>query len=221
MKIEFWFDYASTYSYPAAMHIESLAAGKHVGIVWRPFLLGAIFNKQGMNDSPFNINPAKGEYMWNDMARICLDSNIPFSRPKNFPQNGLLAARVTTRFSDAPWISKFVRLVYSANFEHNEDISSPRVIENCLLAVGADVSSVMKEAVSEESKLMLREQTEEAIERGIFGAPSFYVGSELFWGNDRLERSIKWAADSKAQQAKARDATHRCLERYGDSGSLL
>ena len=198
MKIEFWFDYASTYSYPTAIRIESLAASENVGIVWRPFLLGAIFNKQGMNDSPFNIYPAKGEYMWKDMKRICRDLNIPFSHPNIFPQNGLLAARVTTRFSDEPWISKFVRSVYSANFERNEDISSPGVIEDCLLSVGADISSIMKEAVSQESKSMLREQTDEAYERGIFGAPSFYVGSELFWGNDRLERAIKWAAGAEA-----------------------
>ncbi|GDY28158.1 2-hydroxychromene-2-carboxylate isomerase [Agarivorans sp. Toyoura001] len=196
MNIEFWFDYASTYSYPAAMRIESVAADKNVSIVWRPFLLGAIFNKQGMNDSPFNVYPAKGEYMWKDMARICRDSNLPFSRPVKFPQNGLLAARVTTRFSEAPWVPKFVRLVYSANFEHNQDISSSSVIERCLGAVGADVSLVMREAVTAEAKLMLREQTEEAIERGIFGAPSFYVGSELFWGNERLERAIKWAVEA-------------------------
>lgn len=197
MEIEFWFDYASTYSYPAAMRIESLAASEDVEVVWRPFLLGAIFNKQGMNDSPFNIYPEKGEYMWKDMVRVCRDLHLPFTCPDVFPRNGLLAARVTTRFCRSPWVSKFVRAVYSSNFERNEDIASPGIIENCLASIGVDTTSVLKEAVSPESKEMLRKQTDEAGERGIFGAPSFYVGNELFWGNDRLERAIKWAVDSK------------------------
>ena len=198
MEIEFWFDFASTYSYPAAMRIESLAARENIDVVWRPFLLGAIFNGQGMNDSPFNIYPAKGEYMWKDLSRVCGDLQLPFTRPDVFPRNGLLAARVTRRFCDFPWVSKFVRSVYSANFERNEDIASPEIIESCLASIGVDTTSIMKEAVSHESKAMLREQTDEAGRRGIFGAPSFYVGSELFWGNDRLERAIQWAADAKA-----------------------
>ena len=197
MKIEFWFDFASTYSYPAAMRIESLATSQNVEIMWRPFLLGAIFNKQGWNDSPFNIYQAKGEYMWRDLTRVCEDLQIPFTRPKDFPQNGLFAARIATAFSEAPWISNFIRSVYSANFEHNQDISSPEVIANCLSCSGENSALIIKEASAQESKNMLRKQTQDAGKRGIFGAPSFYVGKELFWGNDRLERAIKWAADEK------------------------
>ena len=198
MKIEFWFDFASTYSYPTAMRIEHLAASKNLKLVWRPFLLGVIFNKQGWNDSPFNIYPAKGEYMWKDLMRVCEDLQIPFTRPNIFPQNGLLAARVATRFSEAPWVSNFIRSVYSANFEHNQEISSADIISSCLDCSGENVGSILNEANSQASKDMLREQTDEAYKRGVFGAPSFYVGNELFWGNDRLERAIKWAADEKA-----------------------
>lgn len=197
MKIEFWFDFASTYSYPTAMRIESLAARQNLEIVWRPFMLGAIFNKQGWNDSPFNIYPVKGEYMWRDLSRVCGDLQIPFSRPKIFPQKGLLPSRVATTFSDAPWVSSFIRSVYSANFEHNQDISSPEVIANCLNFSGEDVASIIKKANTEESKDRLRKQTEDAGKKGIFGAPSFCVGKELFWGNDRLERAIQWAVDKK------------------------
>jgi len=193
LKIEFWLDFASTYSYPAAMRIEALVAEKNMEVVWRPFLLGVIFNQQGMNDSPFNIYPAMGKYMWKDMSRVCDDLGLPFTHPAIFPQNGLLAARITTRFSDAPWIPEFVKSVYAANFEHNKNISLPETIESYLAAIAVDASLIMKEAVSPESKTLLRKQTEEAIERGIFGAPSFYVGDELFWGNDRLENAIQWA----------------------------
>lgn len=198
MKIEFWFDFASTYSYPTAMRIEHLAASKNIKITWRPFLLGVIFNKQGWNDSPFNIYPAKGEYMWKDLMRVCEDLQIPFKRPTIFPQNGLLAARVATRFSESPWVSNFIRSVYSANFEHNQEISSPDIISSCLVCSGENVGSILNESNSQASKDMLREQTDEAYKRGIFGAPSFYVGNELFWGNDRLERAIRWATDEKA-----------------------
>ena len=198
MKIEFWFDFASTYSYPSAMRIEYLAEKENLDLVWRPFLLGPIFNKQGWNDSPFNIYPAKGKYMWNDLQRVCEDLGIPFKRPDIFPQNGLIAARIATRFSEAPWVSSFIRSVYSANFEHNQDISSLDVISHCLDFTGEDVDSILNEANSLPSKELLREQTDRAFKCGIFGAPSFLVGNELFWGDDRLERAMKWAKDKEA-----------------------
>ena len=116
MKINFWFEFASTYSYPAAMRIEALAAAKGVQIKWRPFLLGPIFNAQGWNNSPFNLVPAKGRYMWRDLERICATQNLPFRRPSEFPRSGLLAARVACRFADAPWLPDFVRAIYRANF---------------------------------------------------------------------------------------------------------
>jgi len=89
-EIEFWFEFGSTYSYPAAMRIEEVAAKRGVSVCWRPFLLGAIFKEQGWNDSPFNVNPVKGNYMWRDMERVCAAQEIAFQRPSSFPRNGLL-----------------------------------------------------------------------------------------------------------------------------------
>ena len=91
---EFWYELASTYSYPAAMRVGRLAAERGVTLAWRPFLLGPIFAAQGWRDSPFNIYPAKGRYMWRDLERICAARALPFHRPSPFPQNSLLAARV-------------------------------------------------------------------------------------------------------------------------------
>jgi 2-hydroxychromene-2-carboxylate isomerase len=193
LKIEFWFDFASTYSYPTVMRIEQLAEKENLTVVWRPFLCGAIFNKQGWNDSPFNIFPAKGKYMWRDMERICEDQGLPYKRPTVFPQNGLLASRIVTRFSEEQWVPTFIRSVFLANFECDRDISSLEVISDCLSLAGQNVDSILNEANSQSSKQRLRAQTDEAIERNIFGAPSFFVGDELFWGNDRLERAITWA----------------------------
>jgi 2-hydroxychromene-2-carboxylate isomerase len=89
---EFWYEFASTYSYPAAMRVAELAGSRGVALAWRPFLLGPIFAAQGWRDSPFNIYPAKGRYMWRDMERICDGMGLPLKRPDPFPQNSLLAA---------------------------------------------------------------------------------------------------------------------------------
>ena len=193
MNIDFWFEFGSTYSYPAAMRVEKLAAQQGVRVNWRPFLLGAVFREQGLADSPFNLYPAKGRYMWRDLERTCQDLGIPFQRPSTFPRNGLLPARVACCFDGEPWVPGFVRAVYRANFVVDTDIADPIVIGSCIASVGEDPEAVLEKAQSPESKQKLREQTDEAMRIGIFGAPTFLVGEELFWGNDRLEEALGWA----------------------------
>lgn len=194
MTLEFWFEFASTYSYPAAMRIEALTVERKVPLVWRPFLLGPIFRDQGWNDSPFNLYPAKGRYMWRDLERVCDAQGIPFRRPTRFPRNGLLAARVASRYPDAAWLPEFTRSVYRANFADDLDIADAAVVAACLECSGEDPRRLLEEAQSEATKARLRARTDEANKLGIFGAPTFVVGSELFWGNDRLDDAITWAA---------------------------
>jgi 2-hydroxychromene-2-carboxylate isomerase len=198
MHIDFWFEFGSTYSYPAAMRVEALSVRRQVSVSWRAFLLGPIFRDQGWNDSPFNIYPAKGSYMWRDLERICEAQGLPFRRPSEFPRNGLLAARVACRFSDSPWLPDFVRSVYRANFEEDLDISTTETVSRCLASLGEDPAALLQEAQSPESKARLRAQTDEATRLGIFGAPTFVVGRELFWGNDRLEDAVSWAVEHAA-----------------------
>lgn len=195
MNLQFWFEFASTYSYPAAMRIEALAAERNVAVSWRAFLLGPIFREQGWNDSPFNLYAAKGRYMWRDLERTCKAQGVPFRRPSEFPRNGLLAARIAYRFSDAPWLPRFVRTVYRANFEEDLDISAREIVERCLESAGQEAATILEEAQSPASKQGLRTQTEQAVGLGIFGAPSFVVDRELFWGNDRLESALDWCAE--------------------------
>jgi 2-hydroxychromene-2-carboxylate isomerase len=190
MALHFWFEFGSTYSYPAALRIEALAADRGVSVSWRPFLLGPIFREQGWSDSPFNLYPAKGRYMWRDLERTCAAQNIPFQRPTTFPRNGLLAARIACRFSASPWLPDFVRSVYRANFAEDLDISDPSVVGRCVEHAGEDPARVLAEAGSPDAKDKLRAQTEEAAQLGIFGAPTFVVGHELFWGNDRIEQAL-------------------------------
>ena len=191
-QLEFWYEFGSTYSYPTAARIEDLARDRGIALIWRPFLLGPIFREQGWEDSPFNIYPAKGAYMWRDMERICATLNVPFQRPSQFPRNGLLAARIACRFAAEPWLPDFVRGVYKANFVLDKDISSPDVVTPILEGLQLPAAEILEAAASSNSKDKLRAQTEHARSLGIFGAPSFLADGELFWGNDRLEAALDW-----------------------------
>jgi len=180
------------------MRIEGLATSRGLRVSWRAFLLGALFKSQGLNDSPFNLYPARGRYMWRDLERVCQSEGIPFRRPSQFPRNGLLAARIACWYSDASWLPEFVRAVYGANFQDDLDISDASVVAHCLTAIGQNAAEVLAQAQSAESKAKLRAQTDEAAKLGIFGAPFFFIGREPFWGNDRLEQAISWYADRAA-----------------------
>ncbi len=192
--LDFWFEFASTYSYPAAMRIGALAKAAGVAVRWRPFLLGPIFKGQGWDTSPFNLYPAKGRYMWRDLERICAALALPFARPAPFPQNSVLAARVALIALAQAWGEEFCRAVYHAEFGGARNIGEPAVIGEILTRLGQDADAVIKQAQSDAIKAQLRAQTDEAGKRGIFGAPSFVVADgELFWGNDQLEAALAWA----------------------------
>ncbi len=190
--IEFWFDFASTYSYPAAMRMAEVAARFECDVTWHPFLLGPIFKEQGWTDSPFNIYPVKGRYMWRDLERLCEALRIPFRKPSEFPRRSLLATRIACAGGENEWVAEFARKVYSANFAADLDIGQPGVLLDCLRGLVEDPAAVLGAARGQAAKARVRRNTERAIELGIFGAPTFIVGEELFWGNDRLEAALKW-----------------------------
>ncbi|MDX1648596.1 MAG: DsbA family protein, partial [Myxococcota bacterium] len=102
-EIELWVELASTYSYLTAARIGKVAEAARVRVTWRPFLLGPIFRRQGWNDSPFNLYPAKGRYMWRDLERLCEGYALPFQRPSAFPRHSLVAARVATVAEAEGW----------------------------------------------------------------------------------------------------------------------
>jgi len=193
-RLEFWYEFASTYSYLSVMRIEEVAAAAGVEVVWRPFLLGPIFTAQGWNDSPFNLYPAKGRYMWRDMERLAAGYGLPFRRPSAFPRNGLLAARVALVAAAEGWCPDWTRAAFSAEFAADRDIGDPAVVSGLLETLGQEPGPVLARAGAEENKVALRAQTERAQALGIFGAPSFVVGEELYWGNDRLGAAIAQAA---------------------------
>jgi 2-hydroxychromene-2-carboxylate isomerase len=192
--LQVWFEFASTYSYPAVCRVTEAARHAGVPFVWKPFLLGPIFQAQGWNDSPFNIYPVKGRYMWHDLARVCAKHGIDFRRPTQFPRNGLLAARVACLAAAEPWCGDFVRGVYHANFAEDRNIADPGVVGSILDGLGQAGAAVIARALEPANKERLRAATEEAQRLGIFGAPTFVVDGELFWGNDRLADALACAA---------------------------
>jgi 2-hydroxychromene-2-carboxylate isomerase len=191
--LEFWFEFASTYSYVAASRLRAVAEAAGVAVRYQPFLLGPIFADQGWNDSPFNLQPIKGRYMWRDMERLCEARGLPFQRPTTFPRNGLLAARVCCVGYDELWLPQFVDAVYAANFGQDRDIADPELLVRILDTLDAPGAEILEATRSDEVKQRLRAQTDQARAHGIFGAPSFVVGSELFWGQDRLGDAVAMA----------------------------
>ncbi len=193
-KIDFWYEFASTYSYLSAMRIEKAADAVGVGVNWRPFLLGPIFHAQGLPDSPFNIYEAKGNHMWRDMERQCHAIDLKFQIPEPFPQNSLLAARIATAGAGQPWQASFSKGVYLAEFAYSQDISDPGHLSRILESCEVDPDPIMARAAGDDVKAELRRATQEAGDAGVFGAPSFLTrDGELFWGNDRLEQALDWA----------------------------
>ena len=192
--LDFWFDFASTYSYPAAMRIGPLARQADVRVHFRPFLLGPIFKTQGWSTSPFNLFPAKGRHMWRDLERLCEELSLPFRRPEPFPQHSVLPARAALAALDHVWGEDFCRAVFRAQFGDGRRIDDVATISDILAELKIAPAPVLESAQSDAIKARLRAQTEAAHQLGLFGAPSFTTADgELFWGNDRLEQALRWA----------------------------
>jgi 2-hydroxychromene-2-carboxylate isomerase len=196
-EIEFWFEFASNYSYLSVMRIEDTAWRRDVRIVWKPFLLGPIFRDLGFETSPFLLQKEKGAYMWQDMARQCRKYGLRWTRPTTFPRSAVLPARIALLGADQPWIGAFCRQVMELNFALDQDINQPDRMAGILTELGLSASDILDRAQAEPTKKLLREQTDRARANGIFGAPTFFVGSEMFWGNDRLEDALAFATEQK------------------------
>ena len=193
-EIEFWYDFASTYSYLTAMRIEPAAAAAGVKVAYRPFLLGPIFKAQGLTTSPFALNPVKGRYMARDIARIAADRGQVFHIPDPFPAHSLAAARIAMVAEAEGWIGPFTRAVFAAEFADREDIAATDALSRIVTGLGHDPARISAAAGTPENKAALRDRTDAAAAKGIFGAPTFVtVDGEIFWGDDRLEQTLAWA----------------------------
>jgi 2-hydroxychromene-2-carboxylate isomerase len=196
--IEFWFEFGSNYSYLSVMRIENEAQRHGVRIVWQPFLLGPIFRALGFESAPFVQEKEKGAYVMQDMARQCRKYGLsPWVRPSVFPRLGVLPLRIALLGAEQPWIGAFCRSVMELNFVQDQDINQPDRLSSILTELGLPAADVLDRAQAEPFKSRLREQTEQARARGVFGAPTFFVGTEMFWGNDRLDDALQLASEPK------------------------
>jgi len=196
-EIEFWFEFGSNYSYLSVMRIEDAAQRHGVRIVWKPFLLGPIFRALGMATSPFVLQKEKGAYVWQDMVRQCRKYGLRWVQPSTFPRLGVLPLRVALLGAEQLWIGAFCRQVMELNFVLDEDINQPDRLARILMELGLPAADILGQAQAEPTKTLLREQTEQARVRGIFGAPTFFIGTAMFWGNDRLDDALLFASERK------------------------
>jgi 2-hydroxychromene-2-carboxylate isomerase len=190
--IEFWFEFGSNYSYLSVMRIEHEAARLGVTVQWRPFLLGPIFKSFGWSTSPFVLQTWKTEYIWRDMERECRKYGLAWRRPSTFPRTALLPARVALIGAEQAWMGEFCRRIMQLNFAADQTIDSAACVSEVLAQLGLREQEILDEAQSDANKLRLRSQTDLAKDKGIFGAPTFFVGEEMFWGNDRLDDALAY-----------------------------
>jgi 2-hydroxychromene-2-carboxylate isomerase len=192
-SIDFWFEFGSNYSYLSAMRIEEAAAQQGVTVNWRPFLLGPIFQSFGWNSSPFVLQQAKGVYVWKDMQRQCAKYGILWRMPSVFPRPATIPMKVAAAFAGEPWIGRYCKTFMTKNFALDEDINTLERVGEVLVEVGVNAQDVIDAAFADDRKNLLREATAEAQAKGIFGAPTFFVRGEMFWGNDRLDDALAFA----------------------------
>lgn len=195
--IQFWFEVGSTYTYLTVARIQRLAETEGVEVDWRPFLLMPIMVKAGMTQGPFLPYPRKTEYMWRDIERRAAEQGTPYRRPLKYPPDEVLGtARLALLGLQEGWGRSFIEAVFSQHWTQQVQIGTTQNIASALSAAGQDVAAAVERSRTPAIKDALKAQTELAESKGIFGSPSFIVGDELFWGDDRLEQAIAWAKRS-------------------------
>jgi 2-hydroxychromene-2-carboxylate isomerase len=185
--IEFFFDVGSPTAYLAFTQLPAIAKEAGANIVWRPMLLGGVFKATG-NQSPVTV-PAKGQWMGGDLQRWAQRYLVPFQFNPFFPINTLTLMRGATglQMRQPERLNDFLRTVFKAMWAQPVNMGDPEVMASTLLAAGFDAADFLALVSDPEVKAQLVATTEEAVRRGVFGAPSFFVGNELFFGQDRLD----------------------------------
>ncbi|MEE8434235.1 MAG: 2-hydroxychromene-2-carboxylate isomerase, partial [bacterium] len=146
----------------------------------------------GWKEAPFTQMPAKGAYMWRDLERQAILRGLPYNKPAVYPPNSLQSGRVGILAAKEGWCADFTRHVFHGHFVEGRMIGEENTLREALAALGKEPDEVIAAAQSPENKEALHSQTDQAKKLGIFGAPSFVVDNELFWGDDRLENALAW-----------------------------
>ena len=185
--VEFYFDFGSPAAYLAATQLPHVCADTGAELVWKPMLLGGVFQATG-NHSPAEIAP-KGSYMTTDLQRFAKRYGVPFAHNPHFPVNTLLLMRGATGLqATAPErFGAYVDAVFHAMWVEPRNLNDPATVGAVLQNAGFDAAALLALAAAPETKERLKAVTQEAVARGVFGAPTMFVGDDMFWGQDRLD----------------------------------
>jgi 2-hydroxychromene-2-carboxylate isomerase len=185
--LEFFFDFGSGASYLAYSQVPKLAAACGATLKWRPMLLGGVFKATG-NSSPVNV-PAKGRWMFEDLTRWAKRYDIAFVRNPHFPINtlSLMRGAVGLQMRQPEAFSRYCDAVFRGIWQDSENLGEAQVLGALLQRIGIDVAAFSALVSDPEIKARLIADTDEAVARGAFGAPTMFVGDQMFFGNDRLD----------------------------------
>lgn len=186
-SFEFWFDFGSTASYLAWTQLPALEAGTGATAVLKPMLLGGVFQAAG-NQSPVNI-PAKGKYLFVDFSRFAERYGVPFKLNPHFPINTLLLMRgaIALQMKGDPRFRDYCSAMFNAIWVDSVNMNDPATAADALRRAGFDAQALVALANEQTTKDALKTASQTAVERGVFGAPTFFVGDQMFWGQDRMD----------------------------------
>jgi len=183
--VEFYFDYGSPNAYLAYKRLPAIVARTGADLAWRPMLLGGVFKATG-NQSPVAI-AAKRPNSRNDLIRFVKRYAVPFAMNPHFPVNTLQLMRGAVAAETGGWFAPYTEAVFRGMWVERRNLGDPEVVRETLGAAGLDVARFEQAIASDEVKERLKSLTDEAVARGVFGAPTFFVGDEMFFGQDRLD----------------------------------
>ena len=184
--VDFYFDFGSPAAYLAYTQLPKLCAVAGAALNWKPMLLGAVFQATG-NHSPATV-PAKGKYMFDDLQRFAVQYDVPFNRNPHFPINTLMLMRaaVGLQMRNDTRQMEFIQAVFEAMWVESRNLNDLAETGAVLHEAGFDAAAMLALVSQQDVKDRLKVLTQEAVDRGVFGAPTMFVGDAMFWGQDRL-----------------------------------
>jgi 2-hydroxychromene-2-carboxylate isomerase len=205
-QIDFFYFFGSAYAYLSVMRIEKLASQAGVEVRWRPFSVRDLMTEKGYS---LRSQPTKMSYIWRDVARRARVHDVPFDRPPIWPTDpDQLANRVGIVASEQGWCREYTKATFRAWFD-GQALGSGESLRDILVSLGKEPQPLIELANSPEIRAQYDRETDVARHLGIFGSPTFAVGREVFWGDDRMEEALAWALGAHPAQAADRAHQHR------------
>lgn len=192
--IDFYFDFSSSYSYIGQHRLRQLAGEHGRTIRWKPVALGAIFKALG--SAPHSPETPKGSYVWKDVERSAADAGLPYQWPKPFPYNSLMAARIFYYIAqkDEAKSVEWAQAIFDASYRHGRDCSDSTELASVARKLDLDADELLDATSQDGIKHILKKATAEAMQKGVFGAPTFFVDGNMYWGADRIDQMHRYLA---------------------------